>query len=221
MVLFAFKTDKGKVREKNEDAFGHLQDEFFLVADGLGGHPGGEIASKLAVETAIKSYQTSKSFNLSKKIKKCFSEANKAVYQKALELGILGMGTTLVGAFIRENRFIIGNVGDSRAYLARGSQITQITRDQETDFEGWLLQAVGLGRTTKPDYYSGKLEKGDLILLSTDGLTDIVSNQQILAILKKNGKTQKMLGEKTAKLIKAALEAGGIDNITVCLVNNS
>lgn len=218
MILFAFKTDKGEVREKNEDAFGYFRDEFFVVADGLGGHPGGEIASKLAVEAAIKSYQTIKNLDLKEKIKKCFREANKAVYQKALELGILGMGTTLVGVGIKDNDFLIGNVGDGRAYLLRNTLITQITRDQETDFEGFLLQAIGLDKEIRPDYYSGELKQGDLILLCTDGLADYLKDEEILGILKDAGQTQKVLNQKAKELINKALDVGGDDNITVCVV---
>lgn len=218
MILFSFKTNIGKYRENNEDYFCNYKDEFFLVADGLGGHPGGEVASKLAVEAAIESYQTTKRLELKEKIKNCFEEANKAVYQKAMELGILGMGTTLVGAVIKDNKFMIGNVGDSRAYLLHDSLLTQITRDQETDLEGWLLQAMGLEETVRPDYYFGKLEKGDLLLLCTDGLTDILTDGQILAALKKTENNQKALVKKTKELINDALNAGGDDNITVCLV---
>lgn len=217
MILFSFATDIGK-REKNEDFFGHYKNELFLMADGLGGHPGGEIASRLAVKAAIESFRVTKDLDPKERLKKCFKEANKTVYQEGLELGILGMGTTLVGAFIRENRFIIGNVGDSRAYLVRGISITQITYDQETDFEGLLLQAVGLDKVIRPDFYFSKLEKGDVLLLCTDGLTDYLRDEEILDILQEVGQTQKILDQGAKKLVNVAFNSGGNDNITVCLI---
>ncbi|TSC54275.1 MAG: protein phosphatase [Microgenomates group bacterium LiPW_16] len=189
------------------------------MADGLGGHPAGEVASKLAVEEALKAYLKIKKLGEEQEIlRRTFSAANKKVFKEAIKLNNLGMGTTLVAALVSENKVFIGNVGDSRAYLFNKRGLRQVTTDQEETVFGWLLQAVGIEKDLKPDFYEENFGKGDLLLLSTDGLTDQVPDEKIFAILKNTGKTKEDLQEKCQELLEAANEVGGMDNATVGLI---
>jgi protein phosphatase len=212
MIIFSFATDIGKIREKNEDAFGHYKDEFFIVADGLGGLPAGEVAAQLAVEKAVEVYQKLKDPRLA------FEAANKAVFEKAQrEPKFYGMATTLVGVAVGKDKAVFANVGDSRGYLIRGGLIRQITEDHK-DFTGAISRVVGFLTAVEIDTFKVNLKKDDLLLLCTDGLTDMLTDEQILEILKNPGDAEKTLNMKTKELIEAANDAGGIDNITVCLI---
>lgn len=237
MVIFFFATDVGKVRKKNEDAFGYFENELFLVADGLGGLPAGEIAAQLAVEKAIEVYQESKN------LKRAFEMANHEVYRESRENpAYFGMATTLVGAVIEGKFLTIANVGDSRAYLISNTsevkpgsnlentsevvlgkhlggeaEIQQLTIDHGLGM-GVVTRVIGINPEVKVDIFKKDMGKGDLLLLCTDGLTTILSDEEILRILKKTGKTKKALEKKAKELVKAANAAGGLDNITVCLV---
>jgi len=212
MVLFAFQTDIGRVREKNEDAFGSFGEELFLVADGLGGLPAGEVAAQLAVKTAIRAYQETGD------LQRAFEVANREIYrQSRANPAYFGMATTLVGVVIKGKQANLANVGDSRAYLVETDQITQITIDHSL---GWeiITRALGIKPEVKVDLFSQKLKSGSLLLLCSDGLTNMLTDEQLLMILKQTGEDQAALAEKAAVLVKAAKEAGGIDNITVGLI---
>jgi len=212
MIIFSFATDIGKARKKNEDAFGYFENELFLVADGLGGLPAGEIAAQLAVERALEVYQESKN------LKRAFEMANHEVYRQARENpAYMGMSTTLVGAVIEGKFLTIANVGDSRAYLISGDKISQITIDHGLGM-GVVTRVIGINPEVKVDIFKKDMEKGDLLLLCTDGLHGILSDEEILEVLKKTGKTKKALKIKAKELVKVANAAGGLDNITVCLV---
>lgn len=222
MIVFTFVSDKGKVKEKNEDFYGFYDNELFLIADGLGGYKGGEIASRLAVEVCLAEYKRIKLEKLSpqKTLKRLVSQAHFAVNQRAKQLGFLWMSTTLIIVMIKDNHFTIANVGDSRVYLIQSNLINQITIDQETDFTGLLLQAVGLGEKVKPDLYEGSFRKESLLLLCTDGLTDFVSDRKILELIDVKAKTKKELNKSADQLITLANNRGGFDNITVGLIKN-
>lgn len=225
--IYSFKSHRGKIRKNNEDYFGHYKDQFFLVADGLGGHPKGEVAAKLAVETAISVFKTTKQLKGKALLKKIFEQANQTVYKETIKLikttGVkMGMGTTLVAALFEADSAYIGNIGDSRAYLFSGQNFEQITKDhvidQETSPGIWLHRVIGIEEQIKPDFFSKKFNQGDLLLLCTDGLTDILSDGNIAKFLKEAGQTQKGLDGSTEKLISAALSKGGLDNITACSI---
>jgi len=201
MILFAFKTDKGKVRQKNEDAFGHFQDEFFVVADGLGGLPAGEVAAQLAVEKAIEAYQENP------ELERAFEVANHEIYHQSREnSAYMGMCTTLVGVRIEAGKATFANVGDSRAYLISGGEITQITVDHGMGM-GVVTRVLGINPEVKVDIFEKDLKTGDVLLLCTD-----------LEILKDSGKTKEAIKKKAKKLIEATNAAGGFDNITACLI---
>jgi len=212
MIIFSFATDIGRVRKKNEDASGYFENELFLVADGLGGLPAGEVAAELAVERALEVYQESKN------LKRAFEMANHEVYRQARENpAYMGMSTTLVGAVIEGKFLTIANVGDSRAYLVKDTSINQITIDHGLGM-GVVTRVIGINPEVKVDIFKKDMGKGDLLLLCTDGLHGTLSDKEILEVLKKTGKTKKTLEEKAKELVKAANAAGGLDNITVCLV---
>lgn len=235
MALFAFKTNVGKVRKKNEDAFGHYKNEFFLVADGLGGLPAGEVAAQLAVETAIEIYQESKN------LKRAFEVANNEIYRQSRENpAYFGMCTTLVGAVVEGKKVTLANVGDSRAYLVssnghfEGNQarsgigpsktnrrsrivLRQITVDHGLGM-GVVTRVLGIKPEVKVDFFTQDLKADDLLLLCSDGLTTMLADEEILEILKGSGKTKKAIEKKVKELVEAANAAGGLDNTTICLV---
>lgn len=214
MVIFSFATDIGKARKKNEDAFGYFQDEFFVIADGLGGLPAGEVAAQLAVETAVEVYQESRN------LKRAFEMANHEIYRQARENpAYFGMATTLVGAVIEGKFLTVANVGDSRAYLIQDSLINQITIDHGLGM-GVVTRVLGINPEVKTDIFKKDMEKGDLLLLCTDGLHGVLSDEETCKILKTTGSSKKALKIKTKELIGAANTAGGLDNITVCLVKS-
>jgi len=179
MILFAFKTDKGKVRQKNEDVFGHFQDEFFIVADGLGGLPAGEVAAQLAVEKAIEAYQENP------ELERAFELANHEVYRQSRENpAYMGMCTTLVGVRIEAGK-------------AAGMGMGVVTR------------VLGINPEVKVDIFEKDLKTGDVLLLCTDGLITMLADKEILEILKNSGKTKKAIKKKVEELIEAANTAGG------------
>ena len=216
MTDFAFKSVKGK-REKNEDYYGNVDEEFFLVADGLGGHPKGEVASKLAVEAALDFYKSSDIKDVSKRAKEAFKKANERIKKnKKRKLSDwLGMGTTLVGVILRQKRAIFVNVGDSRGFIFRDGKLTAATKVDRTIY-GRLNRALGIRKKVRVHIDEYELKQKDMILLCSDGLTDFVSGEEIEEVLKTKGK----LDKKAEELIALAMDNDSNDNVTVCLVKN-
>lgn len=207
MVDFVFVSEKGK-RENQEDFYGNFKDEFFVVADGLGGQAAGEVAAKLAVETAVSTFAKTRD------LKRAFEETNKTVFlegQKNPEF--TGMGTTLVVAGVHSNKLVVGNVGDSRCYLFRGGVMEQITTDHRVGTH-YLTRSIGHLPDVEAEIFERKLKEGDLILLCTDGLTDVVKDDVMAKILA----TKNDLKAKAQGLVGAALQMGSTDNITVGLI---
>ncbi len=240
-------TDKGILREKNEDAF--IIDRsinFAAVADGMGGHKGGEIASNMAVdiickrlnsyikkeakpEIIIKTHSKETSLLLS-----AVYYANTQIFIKAQEEETKGMGTTLTSVFLNNSIASFVHIGDSRAYIIRQKNIIQITDDDSfvmeqyragnitleeamnSPFKNVLTKALG---TKKDNSYFVKEEKiiaGDIILLSSDGLTKMLTDREILNIIIKNQDLKKAAEE----LVLTANEKGGEDNITLILIKS-
>lgn len=241
MQIFA-KTDIGQERKRNEDYFYASKPEdkikLFIVADGMGGYNGGEVASKLAVDNAKEYIQ--KHFANYKESKEKIAEllieatkyANSAVYKKSqTKKDLEGMGTTLDICLIYNSRIYISHIGDSRVYRIRKDFLRKITRDDSyvqtliedgtiTKEEAWhhpkknmLTKALGCTPDIEPTIYIKTFIKNDIILMTSDGLTNMVSEDEIFNIIKQESKNP------AESLIKKANENGGYDNITVVIIN--
>ena len=232
-------TDIGRVRIANQDYFyftdepiGELQN-LFIVADGMGGHKAGDLASRYTVEKfreLVESYDYKDTVNI---FTNAVTQVNQMLIEKALESrDYEGMGTTLVVATIEGSALKVANVGDSRLYII-GDDITQITRDHslveemvqrgELDKESArvhvnkniITRAIGADVSVVPEIFSVDLEKGDKILLCSDGLTNMVDDGRIARLIKAGGSVR----EICERLIEAANENGGSDNITAMVID--
>lgn len=232
IYIWATATDNGRVRDHNEDSvwpadMGTEHDGMIAaVADGMGGHVGGEIASRIALETAIET-QGDPVTRL--------QAANLAVVDRIRsEPKLAGMGTTLtLGMFSAKGRLEIGHVGDSRAYVLRGSALTQITTDHSLvaemvatgrlkpedvathPYRSIITRALGLDRKVQVDSARHQLEDGDRVLICSDGLTNMVPDQRIIDLLGFAPEPH----DAVESLVEAANAAGGVDNVTVAVVN--
>ena len=232
-------TDTGRRRDINQDymftsetAVGKLPN-LFIVADGMGGHKAGEYASKTAVETIVEYIEENDSGLLVASMKKAIGEANKRVLKEAIvDIEKEGMGTTIVAATIKGDKLVVANVGDSRLYIVNESSITQLTTDHSLVEEmvrsgklarrdarnhpdkNKITRAVGVFPKVEVDFFEAKIERGDTILLCTDGLTNMVEDEEIKHIIL----GQRDIVEKTATLIETANKNGGTDNITALLI---
>ena len=232
-------TDIGKRRKLNQDyvytsemPVGHLAN-LFLVADGMGGHNAGDYASRYTIETIVdeisKSNDESPVFVLEKAIKR----ANSLIRQKSEEETELnGMGTTVVAATIEGNKLCVANVGDSRLYIINNREIRQITRDHSLVEEmvrmgglkremarnhpdkNIITRAIGALDDVDVDFFEVRLNKGDTILMCSDGLSNMLEDEEIRMIMQ----GQRDIVEKAESLVKAANNNGGKDNIAVVLV---
>lgn len=218
------RTEVGLVRRRNEDSL--LVDEerrVFAVADGLGGHPAGHVASRLAVDT-IASTLNSTSLDATDNVGGVLSESLQAAHQAVLEGGQAdpsrrGMGTTAVLAHVTqdERELWIAHVGDSRAYLMRSGDLRQVTTDHTSGnwFGGRnITQALGTWGSVSPEVIRHDLQRGDRILLCTDGLTDMVHSAQIARLLGADEGAEGL----TDRLVDEAIAEGGRDNVTVVVV---
>ncbi len=247
-MIFFGKTDKGRTRSSNQDGFAAVEftpdTAFFLVCDGMGGANGGEEASRVAIEAAVKSVSEDVNAILEdESIDKCkympkiltyaAEGANLAVYDRATEEpSFTGMGTTFVGAIISGDTMYVVNVGDSRLYLITEEEVKQVTRDhsyvqylvdmgvmtseqaETSSKKNIITKAVGTSDQVNPDTFTVSLEGVSYVLLCSDGLTNMVSKAEILSIVSGEGE----IGAKTEALVAKANENGGKDNITTVLV---
>ena len=235
-------TDVGRKREHNEDnmAFVIPKDSqvmaskgaLFIVADGMGGHAAGEVASEIAVDTVSNMYYQEDSNDVAVSLLRAIRRANSSIHQRAAEnLLRTGMGTTCVAAVLRGNMAYIANVGDSRAYLLRGNQVKQISQDHS-----WVAEQVRAGLLTEDqarthaqrnvitrclgtqaevdvDVFHEELREGDCLVLCTDGLSGLVSDEELQRIV-----DQFVPQESVYHLVERANENGGPDNITAIVV---
>ncbi len=235
----------GKSRKDNQDKI-YLSAEksaikYFIIADGMGGVNGGEIASGIAIET-IKDYINE---NLGKiefekeqiedLLRGAIAKANKSIFRKAeQEEELKGMGTTVIVAFLYGNRVYIGHVGDSRVYRIRKNIIRQLTKDhsyvqallnegsitkaeaENHPQKNMLLKVVGCEEIVEPDIMVKGFIKGDALLMCTDGLTNMVSVEEIFNTINKGKNNVK---KTCKKLIDIANENGGYDNVSVILIS--
>ncbi len=232
------QTDIGMKRERNEDAF--LVDRelgLFMVADGMGGHRGGDMASKMAVETVrdvVARYYTEMGNNISPKtlLSEAYKQASNAIFDKSNVENpeLRGMGTTLVVAFHHQGTLYIGNVGDSRAYLSSKPYFWQITEDHslvneqlklglisEENIDNFvaknvITRSVGFERDVECDVIERNLKEGEMVLMCSDGLSGLVSDERIAEMCH----TMKP-AEIVPRAIEEAKQGGGDDNIT-CMV---
>lgn len=235
-IEFGARSDQGKVRNSNEDAcIANLPSKTFLVADGMGGHAAGEIASQIAASTVeeflTKSDSDSNSENL---LRQAVEEANTRVYETQMEKPeYRGMGSTLTVLYFSSSRFYVAQVGDSRAYLFRNGALNQLTQDHSVVwplYENGILtkediskhpqknlitRSIGTYPQVDVDLQNNAAHEGDIFLLCSDGLTDVLTDQDIARTLISNRKSTQELADR---LVDAANEAGGPDNITVIVV---
>jgi serine/threonine protein phosphatase PrpC len=223
------RTDTGRQRSGNEDS-AYARAPLFVVADGMGGARGGEIASQLAVAAFERGLEGGGS--LEERLKARVREANAEIYERALqEHGLSGMGTTLTAAYLDDAQVVVAHVGDSRAYLFRDGRLRRVTEDhslvEELRRQGKLTEeqaaehpqrsiitrALGPEPTVEVDTFRCPARAGDVLLLCSDGLTSMVAEERIAAILADAGG----LDAAADALIREANAAGGRDNITVVL----
>ena len=242
MIYYAH-SDIGKARDKNQDSFYIPKEDdnlkLFALADGMGGYKGGEVTSKLAIlsaknylETNFEKIEHTKEAIL-ELIKSSMEYANMVVYEKSKEDDNLeGMGTTLELCLIYNNRAYIGHIGDSRVYRIRKNIIRKLTVDhsyvenlvkdgkitrEEAVYhpkKNMLTKALGCSAFVEPDVMVKGFQKDDVIILSSDGLTNMVSNKEIFEEVIKNIK------EAPINLVAKANDMGGYDNITIVVVKN-
>ena len=242
MKVFA-GTDIGKAREMNQDYYyvSRNSDEVKLcvLADGMGGYTGGEVASNMAVMSAksyvYNNYSKTKldTENIINLLKDATQYANMIVYEKTKEITDLEeMGTTLEVVLIVENKIYISHIGDSRIYKIRNGKMKQLTTDhsyveklindgtitreeaKNHPQKNMLTKALGCTAFVEPDLLVEKIQENDIILICSDGLTNMVPDEEILKIITQN------LEEPNKKLIEAANNAGGSDNITVIVIQD-
>ncbi len=230
-------TSVGKVRPVNEDAFfvsppdesGSL---LAIVADGMGGHNAGEVASSEAINV-IKDVVLDHEHNAKETLTQAINSANSTVYNMSLDKqSLFGMGTTITACVIDKDKVTAAQVGDSRLYLIRDGMIIQITKDHSLvemliengsitkedakhhPQKNVITRAIGTDKEVAADIYEFSICEGDILLLCSDGLVNMVEDEKILSVITRSKKFE----ETADKLIAEAENAGGSDNITVILI---
>jgi len=234
-------TDIGRKRQLNQDyvfsspkPVGNMPN-LFIVADGMGGHNAGDYASKCTTETVVNELRNSFEKNPTLMMQKAIRVANKKIREDALaDEKLFGMGTTLVVATIIGRYLQVANIGDSRLYIINESGIRQVTRDHSLVEEmirlgglrredarkhpdkNIITRAIGAKDEVEADFFTEELESGDIVLMCSDGLTNMLDDEEIKKIVL--DPTKFTLNEIGDALVKAANENGGKDNIGVVLV---
>ncbi|HSR18073.1 MAG TPA: PP2C family serine/threonine-protein phosphatase, partial [Ignavibacteriaceae bacterium] len=242
-IEYSGRSDIGLVRSENQDSFGKYpigvmdiysgKGQLFIIADGMGGHAGGKIASRLAVDTVSKVYFSAGDLNTSEALRNAIDQANKRIYweSESSDYNLAGMGTTCSVLILKANKAVIGHVGDSRIYRIEENNIEQLTEDhtqvnemlkqgilsvKEADnypLKTVLARALGTDKQVKSDIIPDLLIKeGQSYILCTDGLGK-VKPEEILGIVSPNS-----AAEASEKLVKIANERGGNDNVTVLVI---
>lgn len=232
-------TNIGMVRKLNQDyvyrselPVGNLPN-LFLVADGMGGHNAGDFAAKLAVTTIAELIADSDETDAEKLLDRSVSVANAVVFRSAeASPELAGMGTTIVAAVCDGDKLTVANVGDSRLYVVNKDGINQITRDHSWVEEmirrggiaredarnhpdkNIITRAVGVGNSVRIDFFEHKIKEDDIILMCTDGLTNMLIDEEIQSVLL----SERNIEEKAEELVRRANDNGGRDNISVILI---
>lgn len=232
------RTDVGLVRKTNQDFIFYSQEpvgafpNLFIVADGMGGHNAGDFASRYAVECFLDYVKNSKPDALIRMVDEGIKYSNRKIMEKAAEDEKLrGMGTTMVVAYIEDEQLFVGNIGDSRLYLM-DKEMNQVTEDHSfvatlvragelTPEEARthpdknvITRAVGAAENAKVDFFEVDLERGDQILMCSDGLSNMVTDDVLFDIIKNT-----YIGDVVEELISEAKKNGGLDNIAVIVID--
>jgi len=233
----AGRTDVGIIRSGNEDNYLMAPERgIFVVADGMGGHAAGEVASEMAVKSVARELGSLRGMSeeeIGERMRLAIRAANGAIFGRTLtEHDKRGMGTTVTALALYAARFLIGQVGDSRAYLFREGKLMQLTKDhsyvQEQVDAGYLTpeqarshpysnvitRCVGANSDVMPDIYVGAVKPRDVFLLASDGLTGMLEDRQLAEVIA----TNRMPQEQVDDLIREANRFGGLDNITAIVV---
>jgi len=236
-LLVSAQTDVGLKRENNQDRY--LIDEslgLYIVADGMGGHQGGEVASRLSVETiqttVQESFEKDAGISAYELIKRAYSRASLAIYEKSQATPSLrGMGTTTVAALYRQNTLYIGNVGDSRAYLIHPPFIWQITDDhsllneqiragllkpenaEQFAAKNVITRSVGFEKDVQCDILERELQLDDHFLICSDGLSGLVDDRRLCDMV-----LTVPFNQVVPRLVEEAKRNGGDDNVTCLLL---
>ena len=238
-LAVAARTDTGRMRRGNEDNLHADANEFrglFIVADGMGGHAAGEVASQMAVDVLtaeLAGVNDLTSSESEQKLSDALKLANRAVYQRTTrELEKSGMGSTASALLLSDTHYLIGHVGDSRIYLVRDGDMRQITKDHslvQEQVDAGLITAeqarhhpqsnvitccIGMSGDIEPDVIAGETKVGDVFLLASDGLTGMVEDRRLFQLLQSRASPERIVNA----MISDANNNGGIDNITAIVV---
>ncbi|MBE3558547.1 MAG: Stp1/IreP family PP2C-type Ser/Thr phosphatase [Ktedonobacteraceae bacterium] len=244
-IEVAQRTDIGRQREHNEDNVAYIipkarpimdsKGALFIVADGMGGHAAGEVASGMAVEVICHIYYQDEDSDVLASLQRAIKAANDAIYQHAIDNALHnGMGTTCVVAVLRGTMLYIANIGDSRAYLIRRGQARQITLDhswvaeqvragelsvEEARYHAMrnlITRSLGATPEVEIDFFVEQVEAGDQLVLCSDGLSGMVQDEEICQTVQQCSPQESVL-----RLVERANAAGGVDNITVLVAHIS
>jgi PPM family protein phosphatase len=235
-IEYGAVTDIGMVRTSNEDAYiVDVQNSLFLVADGMGGHAAGEVASRISADTVQEFISGSdRSMNMETLLQQAVHQANSQVYQtQKVTPEYRGMGSTLTVLAFLDDRYYLAQVGDSRAYLLRNKSLSQLSRDHSVVwplYESGILskdsirrhpqknlvtRCIGTQPEVEADVSNDAARAGDIYILCSDGLTDVLTDSAIEDILLDTGNKPQEISQN---LVQAANSGGGRDNITVVTV---
>lgn len=228
-------SDIGLLRKRNEDSY--LVKEslgLFVVCDGMGGHNGGDIASKMAVEIIDEMSETLQSSDALSFLEEAITKANSAIWNMAQNNSeLFEMGTTLTAAVLRGYKLTVANIGDSSQYLINKKGIRKLTRDhtlavqmyeqgvlkaeeiRDSGYNHILTRALGIEQEIKIDFFAEGLSPGDKILLCSDGLSDLFDERELFLFFSQNNENLKIIANR---LLEQALQRGGHDNITIIVI---
>ena len=237
-LVVAARTDVGRIRSGNEDSLyadATPSRGLFIVADGMGGHAAGEVASAMAVQIIAREFDGTApdSAEAPDRMARALKEANRAIYERtARETDKQGMGTTASVLTMADGGYLIGQVGDSRVYRLRDGELEQLTRDhsyvqEQVDaglltpeqakyhpYSNVITRCVGANASVEPDLFAGDVRPGDVFLLASDGLTGMVDDRRLKQLLASKANPARVVDA----LIAEANGRGGLDNITAVLV---
>lgn len=238
-LTVAARTDVGMIRSGNEDSFfAHAtpQAGLFIVADGMGGHAAGEVASEMAVQIVARELSSIADLHgdgVRERVSLALREANRAIFERTLaESDKQGMGTTASVLMLSGKRYLIGQVGDSRIYMLRDGGLKQLTKDhsyvqEQVDaglltpeqaryhpYSNVITRCVGAGEAIEPDTFAGEVKPGDVFLVASDGLTGMVDDRRLQQLLLSRATARRVVDA----LITEANYRGGLDNITAIVV---